>query len=84
MSDPRYDVLTWDMASQQYTEQDGMESRCLNVTKAGLRRVLRELRNECGYSCHRVRDSFGGYDSDPSVLVERVDCPVADEALELL
>ncbi len=67
----RYDVLTWDTATNQYTEQAGMKNPCLNVDLGGLRRALRELRRDFGYSCHRVRDEHGHH-SDWAVLVERV------------
>lgn len=72
MNDARYDVLTWDADQNGWTPQDGLENESQGVDIHGLRRVLRELRG-FGYSCHRVRESDGTYDSDPSVLVERVD-----------
>lgn len=76
--DARYDVLTWDSAASQYSEQEGMRNPCLNVTLAGLRRALRELRDDFGYQCDRVRDKRGNHHSDTAVLVERVDDPVVD------
>lgn len=84
MSDARYNVLTWDPASEHYTEQEGMEHPCLDVDLAGLRRALWELRRVWGYTCHRVRDSDGHYDGDPAVLVERVDDLALDVALKSL
>lgn len=78
--DRRYDVLTWDSAAQQYTEQDGMKNPCLGVDLHGVRRALRELRSDFGYSCHRYRLRLGDYASDAYVLVERVDDPISDDA----
>ena len=73
MSDARYDVLTWDPVLETFTEQAGMESPCLGVSLAGVRRALHELRRDWGYTAHRVRDRTGSHHSDPAVLVERTD-----------
>lgn len=77
-SEARYTVLTWDCVLDQYTEQEGMTNPSIDVTLSGLRRALRELRDEFGYECHRVRDAHGHYDSDAAVLVERTDDAVID------
>ena len=68
---PTYNVRTWDAELGEYTPQEGMRNPCLGVDILGLRRALRELRAECGYTCNRVRLPGGDYDSDPAVLVER-------------
>lgn len=67
LSEPRYDVLTWDVDAQEFTEQVGMSNPSLNVPWQGLLRALRELRT-LGYSCHRLKHCG---ESDPSVLVKR-------------
>lgn len=81
---PLYSVGTWDMDLQAYTPQAGA-GRCINITKARLRVVLKWLRNH-GYTAHRVRFSIGlgdhDHDSDPSVLVERTDGMTKAEILE--
>lgn len=73
----RYDVLTWDPCAEIYTQQEGMRNRSLSVDIRGLRKALRELREDFGYTAHRTRE-----DSDPSVLVERVDDEQIDQILE--
>lgn len=62
-----YNITTWDADAQQFTPQVGMESPHTGVGLWSVRRALRELQG-CGYSCHRDY-----LDSDPSVLVERVE-----------
>lgn len=42
--DARYDILTWDVDLQEFTEQVGMDSPTRNVPWQGLLRALRELR----------------------------------------
>ena len=66
---PLYTVRTWDSDLEDFTPHDAQSQ---NITLWQVRSVLRDLRR-LGYSCHRVRMPHGGYDSDPSVLVERVD-----------
>lgn len=58
-----YSVSTWDCERQTYTPQSGLRAPSQRITLYDLRRVLRELRDEFGYSCHR---------NDTSVLVEHV------------
>jgi hypothetical protein len=62
----RYNVKTYDWEIGEFTPQEGLRNPSFNLDIYGLRRCLRELRDECGYPCNRVRDG----DSDPSVLVE--------------
>ena len=73
-----YNVLTWDAAAGQYTEQDGMINPTIGVDLPGMKQALRELRDRFCYTAHRVRLSNGDYDSDPDVLVERTDDEVVD------
>ena len=72
MSDARYNVLTWDTDLARYTPQAGMRNPCLAVDIAGLRKALRELRDECGYNCEYCRDEYGVREGDPCVMVERI------------
>jgi hypothetical protein len=67
---PRYRVLTWDIDLQKFTPQKGVRSG--PYTLFGLRKALRKLR-EMGYSAHRTFDPDHCGDSDPCVLVERID-----------
>lgn len=71
---PLYSIGTWDTELQAYTQQDGCESPSINVDIHGLRRHLRELRDEHSYTAHRRRDDGGDHcDNDFFVLVERTD-----------
>ena len=69
MTQPTYDVLTYDIETGEYTEQDGLEVPSIGVDLWGLKRALQALKT-WGYSCHRNQS-----DSDPSVLVRRVHAP---------
>jgi hypothetical protein len=60
-----YRVRTWDTETQEYSAQDGVPEIVRGIS--GLRRAVRLLRLG-GYTAHREGD-----DSDPSVLIERVD-----------
>ena len=66
-NDRRYRVLTWDADLRAFTPQGGLDMPHDNLTRWELRRYLAKLR-QCGYSVHRTHG-----DSDPYVLVERVD-----------
>lgn len=68
----RYDVLTWDCDTESFTPQEGMAAPCSGVPLAGVLKALRELRRDFGYSAHRCRTGDGRYESDASVLVERI------------
>lgn len=68
-----YSVRTWDTDEQAYTPQEGLSLPWHGLTLWQLKAALRELRR-MGYSCHRLRDTDGGHDSnDWCVLVERDD-----------
>lgn len=82
MSDARYSIGTWDTNKQAYTPQPECRTPCINVDIHGLRRHLRELRDEHGYGADRVRFDDGTHDSDWSVLVERTDGESLDEILK--
>lgn len=83
MSDARYSIGTWDTELQAYTPQAGCDSPCINVDIHGLRRHLRELRDEHSYTAHRVRGDEGTHDdNDWSVLVERTDGATMDEIMK--
>jgi hypothetical protein len=64
---PKYNVTTWDCDREAFTRQRGLSGPSLGVSLRQVRRVLRELRERFGYSCHRTRN-----ESDSAVLVERV------------
>ena len=67
MSEPKYDVLTWDSNLEEYSEQDGMTVPSRGVSWCGMLAALRELRRKWGYLAHRDHE-----ESDPSVLVQRM------------
>ena len=70
----RYNVLTWDSCSRQYSEQDGLSVPSVGVPWRGMLAALRELRRKFGYTCHRVRSPDGRHcDNDSAVSVERTD-----------
>ena len=80
---PLYSIGTWDTDAQAYTPQPETKTPCINVDIQGLRRHLRELRDEHGYTAHRFRDDDGGHsDNDWSVLVERTDGKSLEEILK--
>ena len=84
MSEARYSIGTWDTELQAYTPQAGCDSPCINVDIHGLRRHLRELRDEHGYAADRVRDADGTHDdNDWCVLVERTDGMTIAEILKV-
>lgn len=71
--DPLYSIGTWDTNKQAYTPQKGLSVPSFNITLSQLRIAMKELKS-MGYSCHRIRDSFGNYDNnDFFVLIERTD-----------
>lgn len=65
MTEGRYCIRTWDSDLKEFTPQAGVPS--FNLTLYELRQSMRQLR-DMGYACNR-----SGGDSDPSVLVERMD-----------
>lgn len=69
---PLYSVGTWDTDRQGFTRDKRISVRSINVDKATLRQVLKELRH-WGYDANRVRFDDGSRDSDPYVIVERTD-----------
>lgn len=64
---PTYRVRTWDSVLDEFTP-DGEVAEFV-TGQVGLRRAMRTLQAN-GYQCNR-----SGGDSDPSVLVERVESP---------
>jgi len=60
-----YSIETWDSELQNYTPQEGVPSKNLNIHQ--LRRSMRMLRN-MGYSVHRK--GVDRENNDASVLIE--------------
>ena len=82
MSEPRYSIGTYDTDAQGYTPQSGVSVPAFNITRAQLRRAMKELRG-MGYTCHRFRDPDGGHDdNDTSVIIERTDGLPEEEILK--
>jgi hypothetical protein len=73
-----YAVGTFDRDEQAYTPQVGLEWYGLTLWE--LRRALRALRR-MGFQANRCLCSDGTHDSDPEVLVERVDGRTEAEVL---
>ncbi len=59
----RYRIQTYDPELEQFTPQEGMSQPWDQLTIAGLRRAMHELRG-FGYQCNR---------SDPAVLIEAIE-----------
>lgn len=68
---PVFRVLTYNWELEEFTPQTGVPSIAVGLPE--LAKILRALQ-EIGYSCHRIGGHPRG-DSDPSVLVERVNGP---------
>lgn len=81
-SAPSYSVGVWDADAQGYNRPSDMDAPNFNLTLAGLRTAIRELRREYGYSCYRVLWPDGSRDSDWRILVERTDGQDVSEILK--
>ena len=79
---PTYAIGTWDGADeiQAFTPQMGA-GEWYDLRWCELRHVIRRLR-ELGYGAWRQRNRNGEYDSDPFVLIERVNGRTEEQILE--